>query len=148
MSSETTAPPVTLNSYDKELANTAKVENSLARYLAEQNVADSDPRMAIIYGLRARVQTLSCRKALESGDMAVADSAMRDVYSTLNLGKSIATGAVAQTLAEAYATVKSLGIPSESPDKAKQLLDTCGEQLKALLAEAQGVMSGTTTTAG
>lgn len=147
-SSDTTTPPVTLNSYDKELAQTAKVENSLARYLGAQNLADTDPRMAIIYGLRARVQALSCRKALDSGDMSTADSAMRDVYSTLNLGKSIATGTVAQTLADAYATVKDLGIPSDSPDKAKQLLDACNEQLKTLITEAQSLMGNSTSTTG
>jgi hypothetical protein len=139
---------VTLDQYDKELANTATVVNALSTFLGDQNVTDDDPRLGLLYGLRARVQALSCRKALETGDNSSADSAMREIYSTLNLGKSVATDNVAQTLAEASATVKTLGIPSEAPDQAKQLLDTFVDQLEPLIEQAQTMVGGTTGTAG
>jgi hypothetical protein len=145
--SETTSPPVTLDQYDKELAKTATVVNALSQFLGQQNVTDGDPRLGLLYGLRARVQALSCRKALETGDYPSADSAMKEIRSTLNLGKSVATGTVAQTLADASATAKTLGIPSEAPDQAKQLLDTFVGQLEPFIDQAQTMIGGTTTTA-
>src|SRR5665811_2337572 len=75
--SSTTSPPVTLGQFDKELANTATVVNQLIQLLGE-NVANNDPRLGVLYGLRTRVQALSCVKALGSGDTAVADSAMKE----------------------------------------------------------------------
>ncbi len=145
--SSTTSPPVTLSQFDKDLADTANVENKLAQYLVAHGATDNDPRLAVIYGLRARVQALSCRKALDSGDTTSADSAMRDVYSTLNLGRNIADGSVATTLEAAYATIKTLGSPSDAPDTAKQLLDTFIGQLKPLMDVANAIDSGSTTTA-
>jgi hypothetical protein len=145
--SSTTSPPVTLNQFDKELADTANVENKLAQYLSAQEMADNDPRLAIIYGLRARVQALSCRKALDSKDTTVADSAMLDVYSTINLGRKVATGSVATTLEAAYATIKTLGHPSDAPEKATQLLDTFINQLKPLIDDAKAITAATTSTA-
>jgi hypothetical protein len=145
--STTTSPPVTLASYEKELAATAKLVNQLTKYLGEQSVSDGDPRLGLLYGLRARVQALSCRKALEKGDTASADSAMREVYYTLNLGRAVATGTVAQTLAKAYETSQNVGAPSDFPDEATQLLITLIGQLEPLVTEAQTMLAGTTNTA-
>jgi hypothetical protein len=141
--SSTTSPPVTLGQFDKQLADNAKVVNGLIQYLGE-SVADSDPRLGVLYGLRARTQALSCRKALDSGDTAVADGAMKEIYFTLNLGRKVATGSVATTLEGAYTTVKTLGNPSDAPDTAKQLLDTFIGQLQPLLDEAKTIVAGST----
>jgi hypothetical protein len=146
--STTTSPPVTLASYEKDLATTAKLVNQLAKFLDEQSVSENDPRLGLLYGLRTRVQALSCRKALEKDDTASADSAMREVHYTLNLGKAVATGTVAQTLAEAYDTAQTVGAPSDSPDEATQVLITLISQLEPLMTEAQTMLAGTTTTAG
>ena len=143
--SSTTSPPVTLGQTDKELAGTAIVENKLAQYLSNQGITDNDPRLAIIYGLRARVQAFSCLKALGSGDTASADSAMRDIYSTINLGRGLAKDSVAATLESAYTTIKTLGNPSGAPDQAKQLLGTFISQLKPLMDDANAITAATTT---
>jgi len=135
---------MTLGPLDRELADTATVGNQLAKYLGD-SIADDDPRMGVVFGLRARVQALSCRKTLDAGDMSSADSAMKQIYSTVNLGRNVATGTVAATLEDAYTTIKTLGIPSDAPEQAEQLLDTFIGQLEPLLDEAKAIVAGATT---
>ena len=146
-SDSSTTTPVTLNQFDRALADTANVENTLAQYFISKAVPDSDPRVALIYGLRARIQALSCRKALDLGDTASADSAMKSVYSMINLGRGLAKDSVATTLESAYTTIKNLGSPSGAPDQAKQLLDAFIGQLKPLIDDANAITAATTTTA-
>jgi hypothetical protein len=141
----TTTLPQMMSDYDKELAKTATIQHNLALYLSDQQASQTDPRMGLFYGLRARTQALTCRKALSTGDLALADSAMRDVYSTLNIGRDVATGTVAQTLADARAIVAALGAPSDGPDRAATLLDQFIAQLAPLLAEATAITPTTTT---
>jgi hypothetical protein len=142
----TTTLPATLSEYDRELAKTAKIQQPLLAYLEEQQVSEDDPRLAVIFGLRARIQALTCRKALDQGDLEVADSAMKDVYSTINLGRNVATDTVAQILADARATIETLGAPSDRPDEAATLLDRFIAQLAPLLAEATALIPTTTST--
>jgi len=144
--STTTTAPLTLSEFDKELAKTATVQHQLAVFLTDSGADQDDPRMGIFYGLKARVQALSCRKALDGGDLEMADSAMQDVYYSLNLGTDIATGTVAQTLAGARAIVATLGKPSDEPDNATVLLDQFIAALAALLDEATAMIPATTST--
>jgi hypothetical protein len=143
----TTTLPQMMSDYDRELAKTATIQHNLALYLSDQQASQTDPRMGLFYGLRARTQALTCRKALSTGDLAMADSAMRDIYSTLNIGRDVATGTVAQTLADARAIVATLGAPSDGPDRAATLLDQFIAQLAPLLAEATAITPTTTTSA-
>ena|SRR3990172_8246659 len=142
----TTSPPVTLSEYDRELAKTATVQHDLVVYLDEQQAADDDPRYGIVYGLRARTQAITGRQALAKNDFNLADVAMRDIYSTLNLGKRIATGTTAQTLEDAHAIVETLGAPSDAPDRAATLLDEFIAALSPLLDEATATVPSTGTT--
>ena len=142
----TTTSPIELTATDRELAKTAKVANQLAVFLSDQQVAQDDPRMGIIFGLRARTQALTCRKALDQGDMELADTAMRDVYSTVNLGRNVAAGAVAQTLTDAQAIIATLGAPSDNPGQAATLLDQFIARLAPLLDEATAITPTTTST--
>ena len=144
-SNSSTTTPVTLNQFDNVLADTANVESKLAQYLTSQAIPETDPRVALIYGLRARIQALSCRKALDLGDTTSADSAMKDVYSMINLGRGLAKDSVAATLESAYTTIKTLGNPSGAPDQAKQLLGTFISQLKPLMDDANAITAATTT---
>jgi hypothetical protein len=57
----------------------------------------------------------------------------------------VATGTVAQTLADARAIVATLGAPSDGPDRAATLLDQFIAQLAPLLAEATAITPTTTT---
>ena len=142
----TTTSPIELTADDKELAKTAKVANQLAVFLSDQQVGQDDPRMGIIFGLRARIQALTCSKALDQGDMELADTAMKDVYSTVNLGRNVATGTVAQTLTDAQAIVATLGRPSDNAGQAATLLDQFIARLAPLLDEATAIAPATTST--
>jgi len=144
-SGTTTTLPL-MTEYDRELAKTATIQNQLAVYLRDQQASQDDPRMGIIYGLRARTQALSGRKAVDAGDLALADTAMKDVYSTLNRGSNVATGTAAQTLADARAIIATLGAPSDNPDEAATRLDQFIARLTPLLDEATAIVPTTTST--
>ena len=144
--SSTTLPPLELSDYDKELARTANVQRALSAYLAAERAGQDDPRIAIIYGLRARTQAITGRQALDKGDLELADTAMRDVYSTINVGRSIATDTTADILSASYATIDTLGIPSQDPDRAAESLDAFIDALAPLLDEASALIPSTETT--
>ncbi len=135
----TTTLPQMLSDWDRQLAETAQVQNELAAYLSKQGAAQDDPRLAVIYGLRARVQAITGRQALEQGDLELADTAMREVYPTLNLGRNVAEGSVSQTLEDAHTIIATLGAPSDKPDEAATLLDQFIAQLAPLLDEARAL---------
>jgi hypothetical protein len=141
--SSTTTLPEMLSDWDRELAETAQVQNRLAAYLTEQGAAEDDPRVAVIFGLRARAQAITGRQALDQGDLGLADMAMKDVYPTLNLGRNRAEGSVSQILEDAYATVATLGAPSDKPEEAAASLDKLIAALRPLLEEAKALVPAT-----
>jgi hypothetical protein len=132
--------------YDHRLATTALAENRLAIYLQNQNVAQNDPRIGLLYGLRAQEDALTARKALSQKSYSIADSAMQEVYATTSLGRTVATGTVLATLDSGYKTIENLGHPSASPDSAATLLDTFISQLDPLIAQANAVDGASTST--
>jgi hypothetical protein len=138
--STTTTLPELLSEWDRELAETAQAQNRLAVYLTEQGTAQDDPRLAVIFGLRARAQAITGRQALDQGDLDLADMAMKDVYPTLNLGRNLAEGSVSQILEDAYAAVETLGKPSERPGEAAGSLDRFIASLRPLLDEAKALV--------
>jgi hypothetical protein len=129
--------------YDDKLKVTALAVNALSQFLENQNVSHDDPRIGLLYGLRAQEQAITVRKALAQKVYAVSDAGMQDVYSTLSLGRSVATGAVLATLGEAYKTIENIGHPSAAPDAAATALDKFISQLEPLIAQANQ-MSGAT----
>jgi hypothetical protein len=138
-----TSLPEMLSEWDRELAETAQVQNRLSAYLAEQGVANDDPRVAVIFGLRARTQAITCRQALDQGDLDLADMAMKDVYPTLNLGRSLAEGSVSQILEDAYVSIADLGVPSDKPEEAASSLEDFIAALRPLLDEATDMVPTT-----
>jgi hypothetical protein len=142
----TTTPPITLSTYQKELARTENVQNALIQQLTDEGVAQDDPRMALVFGLRARMQALSGSQALAEGDLNLARQAMTDVYATVNRGRNIADGSVAQVLADAHAVIETLGDPSDDPELAATLLDEFIAALAPLLDEAESMSASTTAT--
>jgi len=145
-SATTTTLPEMLSDYDRELAKTATIQHELAVYLTDQQASEDDPRMGIIYGLRARTQAITCRKALSLDDLASADAAMKEVYVTLNVSKDIPTGTTAQALADARDIAATVGAPSDNPDQAAVLLDQFIALLAPLLDEATAITGTTTST--
>lgn len=141
--STTTTLPELLSDWDRELSETAQVQNQLAIYLTEQGAARDDPRLAVIFGLRARTQAITGLQALNGGDLELADMAMKDVYPTLNLGRNLAEGSVSQTLENASAAIATLGVPSDKPEEAVASLEKLIAALRPLLDEARALIPAT-----
>ena len=144
-SSATTAPSL-LSPTEKELAETARIEHSYAVYLSNEHAPEDDPRMAALFGLRARIQALTCLGALSGGNMELADTAMLNVYRSLNRGQAVATESVATLLAEARSVIAEVGAPSDHPEEAKRSLEHFVEKLAPLVDEVAGLLNTTTTT--
>ncbi|MCE5252709.1 MAG: hypothetical protein LLG45_00610 [Actinomycetia bacterium] len=142
----TTSEPGLMSETDRALGDASALQHAYAVYLNGAGATDDDPRLAVFYGLRARTQALSCLSALEKEQMDVADFAMREVYRAMNQAEALATGATAQVLAEARATIATLGSPSDAPDRAAELLKGFLEALTPLLDEVTMTLSSTTTT--
>jgi hypothetical protein len=131
--------------YDQPLTTTALAVRDLSAFLQSQNVSENDPRIGLLYGLRAREQAITARKALSQKVTSIADSAMQDVYSTVSRGKSLATGTVLATLEQAYKTIEDLGQPSAAPEESASLLDKFIAELDPLIAQANALVSSSTT---
>jgi hypothetical protein len=144
--STSTTEPELMSEWDKELAKTARLQNQVAALLQEQGAAENDPRKAVMLGLRARTQALTCRKALDGKDLNLADSAIKDVRYMLNLAGNVATGSVATILTDARETISTVGLPSDDPDHAAAALDLFIAALAPLLDEATALLASTTTT--
>jgi hypothetical protein len=144
--STSTTAPVQLTEWDKEIKKTAAAQHELTKVLLDENAPNDDPRMGIIYGLSARTQAIACRQAIDKNDLELADTAMLEVYHTLNLGRGVATGTTAQTLADARAIIDALGKPSSAPEEAATLLDEFIAALTPLVDEAVAALPSTTTT--
>ncbi len=135
-----------MSGWDQMISETSDAQHGLAVYLKAIGASEDDPQRAMLYGLKARINALSCRKALEETDMELADSAMQEVYAAVNVGLTIATGSTAQTLTDARAIIESLGAPSDGPGEAAILLDQFIDTLTPLMDEARAILSSTTTT--
>lgn len=144
-STTTVAPTPTLSEYDKDFAQTSRIQRDLSARLRNEGAGDDDPRLAVIYGLRARAQALTGMEAIRQGNLELADLAMRDVYRTLNLGRAIAEGTPAQILEASAAAVEDLGIPSQAPERAANMLDEFVSRLAPMLDEATSLVSSAGT---
>jgi hypothetical protein len=136
-----------MTEWDLKLEDSANAQHLLALRLEETGVPEDDPQRAVLYGLKARINALSCLTALDRGYTEVADIAMREVYSAMNIGRTLATGSIAQTLADARAIVDTLGAPSDRPEEAAALLEEFVEALAPLVEQAIHMAGAPSTTA-
>ena len=143
----TTSTSSLMSEWDKQIKEVVAVQHELTQVLLDEDATDNDPRMAIAYGLRACTQAIACRQALDKADLELADTAMLEVYYSLNLARTVATGTVAETVAGARAIVETLGSPSAAPEQAATLLEQFIAALAPLVDEARAVIPATTTTA-
>lgn len=140
--------PSLLSDREKELAKTARTQNELAGILKQQNVPLDDPRMALVYSLRARAQALGCLSMLAKGDAAsleTADGVMLDIYHMLNLARGTATGTTAETLAAARAIADKIGAPSNHVDEAADLLEQFIQATAPLIDQAAAIIKAGTS---
>jgi hypothetical protein len=140
--STTTTIPGQLTELDKEMAKTARAQNSLTAVLQEKKIPSSDPWFGIGFALHARAQAIGCLQMLNKGDAAslkIADGVMLDIYHLLNLARDVATGTAAQTIASARAIADKIGAPTDHVDEAKDLLNQFITASAPILNELEGV---------
>ncbi len=157
VSRTTEAPDSLMTEWEEALRDTANAQHLLSMALDEKSVPSNDPQRAILYGLKARVNALSCRNAIEKSSLApddtervkqleLADVAMKEVYAALNRGRAIAADPMAKTLADAHAIVETLGVPSNRLEEAAAMLEDFVEELAPLVDEAIHQATAPTTT--
>jgi hypothetical protein len=105
--------------YEAEIEKTMVALATVNVPLAEADVPLDDPRMAAVYGLRARAQALMAARALLQNDLTVAESAVQQAH---------------VLLARAAATAK--GNEKHVVDAAKKLLDSAPKPSKDVGASA------------
>ncbi len=143
------SPPTTgslMTEWDKLLRNNAKIQHQFAIYLSEIDAANDDPLLGLYYGIQARTNALTCRKALAEEALETADAAMLEVYYALNRGRSLAQGSVADMLSDAYAVVETLGAPSNDPQNAAAILERFLETSEPIVDQVTATISSAATT--
>ncbi len=141
----TTTLTDSLSATERELADNYDMHRSFAAYLTKDKADDDDPRRAILYGLQARTQALSCLDALDAGLLEVADDTMPELNQMMNQAQKIAADTVKQTLADARLIIATMGLPSEAPQVTAALLGQFVVELAPLLDAATQSMSAPTT---
>jgi len=119
--------------YEAEMESTVVGLALINRPLAEANVPLDDPRMAAVYGLRARVQVLMAARALSLRDMVVADSAVEQAHVLLARAVATAKGEEADLLARAKDRLDDAPEPSDDGPAAAGMLDAVIDSLAPLV---------------
>jgi len=139
------------NALTRELKRTAQLAAVLAQHLQDQGVAGDDPRIALVWALRARGQAVTARKAILEKQPELADNAAKELRTLLARAGTLADGSLAAEIAKAVALMATMGRPSGDPTTAAVALDGIIKQLEPLIAQAQalvGSASPTTTVSG
>jgi hypothetical protein len=144
----TTQPPVVANpagnAIAREIKATSQAIATLNKELFAANVADNDPRLGPLYGLRARAQAFIAQRALLDGQPALADAAALQMIKLLGQGVAVAREPTLSVLKQAQHDLAGLGVPSSTPNAAVPKLIAAAATLAPLLPPP----TSTTTTAG
>jgi hypothetical protein len=139
------------NALARELKRTVQLAAKLGQRLQDQGAAADDPRIAMVWALRARGQAVTARKASLEKQPELADNAAKELRIQLARAAAIADGTLAAEIAKAVALAGTVGRPSSDPTKAAVALDGIIKQLEPLIAQAEALIgsgSPTTTVAG
>jgi hypothetical protein len=116
-SGTTNQPPIVISpesaALSDELKRTAQATAVLTGQLQQDQAPADDPRVPLVYGLRARAQAITARKALLEGQPDVADAAATQLGVLLRRADGASDEQVALAVAAAAAGFESLGIPSQ-----------------------------------
>jgi hypothetical protein len=150
----TTMPPAYAtpesNALARELKRTAQLSAQLGQRLQDQGVAADDPRIAMVWALRARGQAVVARKAILEKQPELADNAIKELRIQLSRAGALADTSLAATIARATDLMANVGKPSSDPTKAAAALDSIMKELEPLIAQGQALVASAspTTTAG
>jgi hypothetical protein len=150
----TTLPPSVgspeSNALARDLKRTSQLSTTLAQVLQDRGVANDDPRVALVWALRARGQAVTARKAILEKQLELADRATKELRIQLARASAMADPPLAAKLAKATALLATLGRPSSDPAAASGTLESMMTQLEPLIAQGQALVGTptSTTTAG
>ncbi len=151
----TTLPPAVgtpeSNALARDLKRTSQLATTLGQLLQDQGVANDDPRVALVWALRARGQAVTARKAILEEQLELADNATKELRIQLSRASAMADPPLAAELAKATALMATLGRPSSDPAAATDALESMMTQLEPLMAQGQALVgspSSTTTVGG
>lgn len=151
----TTLPPAYAtpesNALARELKRTAQLAAILGQRLQNQGAAADDPRIAMVWALRARGQAITARKAILEKQPQLADDAAKGLATQLARAGTMADGSLAGEIAQALALVATMGKPSSDPTATADTLDSIIKQLEPIVAQAEaliGSVSPATTVGG
>ena len=138
------------NALARELKRTVQLAAILGQKLQDQGATANDPRIALVWALRARGQAVTARKALLEKQPELADNAAKELRIQLVRAGAIADSSLAGELAQALALMATMGQPSSDPAAASLALDGIIKQLEPVIAQVQAVVDGgsPTTTGG
>jgi len=139
------------NALARELKRTVQLATILGQQLQESGAAADDPRIGMVWALRARGQAVTARKALLEKQPELADNAAKELRIQLVRAGALADASLAGEIAKALALVATMGQPSSDPATAAVALDSIIKQLEPLIAQAEaltGSVSPTTTLGG
>jgi hypothetical protein len=150
----TTLPPAVgtpeSNALARDLKRTSQLATTLGQLLQDQGEND-DPRVALVWALRARGQAVTARKAILEEQLELADNATKELRIQLARAAAMADPPLADELAKATALMATLGRPSSDPAAATDALESMMTQLEPLMAQGQALVgspSATTTVGG
>jgi hypothetical protein len=147
-STETTQAPAAstpeANAMAKQIKTTGLAIVALNKELFAANVADNDPRLGPLYGLRARAQAFIAQRALLDSQPALADAAALQMVKLLGQGVAVAKEPTLSVLKQAQRDLAGTGVPSASPNTVVPKLIAAAATLAPLLPPP----TSTTTTAG
>jgi hypothetical protein len=151
----TTLPPAVgtpeSNALARDLKRTSQLATTLGQLLQDQGVENDDPRVALVWALRARGQAVTARKAILEEQLELADNATKELRIQLARAAAMADPPLADELAKATALMATLGRPSSDPAAATGALESMITQLEPLMAQGQALVgspSATTTVGG
>jgi hypothetical protein len=98
--------------YMAVLKESLAASNTIAAELESSNAPEDDPRVAVIYGLRARGQAVTALKAIHEKQPALADDSFAQLITLLNRATLMETGEPAEILARARKLVEGIEPPS------------------------------------
>lgn len=138
------------NALARELKRTVQLAAILGQQLQDQGAAANDPRVAMVWALRARGQAVTARKALLEKQPELADNAVKELRIQLVRAGALADSSLAGEIAQALALMATMGQPSSDPTAAAVPLDGIMKQLEPVVAQAQALIDGgsPTTTGG
>jgi len=119
--------------YMADIKETLVASNAIAAELEASQASEDDPRVAIIYGLRARGQAINALKAMHESQTPLADDSYAEMLKLLNRARLVEEGEEAAVLAQARSLLEGVAPPSVGDTETPEVLREVAGILAALI---------------